>query len=328
MQVSSILQGGYAHALSRKWQARRSLEKNMFMYPIFITDDPTASVEIPTLPGQRRWGVDRLEEFLGPLVEKGLSSVILFGVPLNAEKDERGTPADDAQGPVIQAIEKLRKTFPSLYVAADVCLCEYTSHGHCGILNHDHTINTEPSVERIAQVALSYAEAGAHCVAPSDMMDGRILGIKRKLIDAGFGNKVTLMSYSAKFASGLYGPFRDAAGSAPSFGDRKCYQLPPQAKGLARRAIVRDVNEGADIIMVKPALPYLDVIADASELAPDHPIACYQVSGEYAMVVAGANAGIYDLKAMAFETTESMVRAGATVILSYFTPQFLDWLET
>ncbi|KIM31288.1 hypothetical protein M408DRAFT_327549 [Serendipita vermifera MAFF 305830] len=327
MQVSSILQGGYAHPLSRKWQARRSLEKNMFMYPIFITDDPSASVEIPTLPGQRRWGVDRLEEFLGPLVKKGLSSVILFGVPLNAAKDDCGTPADDLEGPVIQAIKLLRKSFPELYVAADVCLCEYTSHGHCGILNHDHTINTEPSVERISQVALSYAQAGVHCVAPSDMMDGRILGIKRKLIDNGFGNKVTLMSYSAKFASGLYGPFRDAAGSAPSFGNRKCYQLPPQAKGLARRAITRDVNEGADIIMVKPALPYLDVINDASQLAPDHPIACYQVSGEYAMVVAGANAGVYDLKDMAFETSESMVRAGATLILSYFTPQFLDWLD-
>lgn len=299
----------------------------MFMYPIFVTDDPTASVEIPTLPGQRRWGVDRLEEFLAPLVKKGLASVILFGVPMKAEKDDRGTPADDAQGPVVQAIKHLRKTFPELYVAADVCLCEYTDHGHCGILNRDRTINTAPSVERIAQVALSYAEAGAHCVAPSDMMDGRILGIKKTLIGNGFGNKVTLMSYSAKFASGLYGPFRDAAGSAPSFGDRKCYQLPPQAKGLARRAITRDVNEGADIIMVKPALPYLDVIADASQLAPDHPVACYQVSGEYAMVVAGANAGIYNLKDMAFETSESMVRAGATLILSYFTPQFLDWLD-
>lgn len=299
----------------------------MFMYPIFITDDPSAKVDIPTLPGQSRWGVDRLEEFLGPLVKKGLSSVILFGVPLKAQKDEKGTPADDTEGPVIQAIRRIRSAFPSLYVATDVCLCEYTSHGHCGILNHDHTINTEPSTERLAQVALSYAQAGAHCVAPSDMMDGRILAIKRKLIDAGYGNKVTLMSYAAKFASGLYGPFRDAAGSAPSFGDRKCYQLPPQAKGLARRAIIRDVNEGADIIMVKPALPYLDVISDASELAPDHPVACYQVSGEYAMVVAGANAGVYDLKAMAFETTESMVRAGATLILSYFTPQFLDWLD-
>ncbi|KAH0827407.1 hypothetical protein J3R83DRAFT_4063 [Lanmaoa asiatica] len=282
----------------------------MFMYPIFITDNPDARVVIPTLPGQRRWGVNQLESFLGPLVQKGLTSVILFGVPFKCEKDERGSPADDPEGPVIQAIQKIRTLFPELYIACDVCLCEYTSHGHCGLLHPDGTIHTEPSVTRIAEVALNYARAGAHCVAPSDMMDGRIQMIKRSLIDAGFGNRCTLMSYSAKFASGLYGPFRDAAGSAPSFGDRKCYQLPPTAKGLARRAIVsgissesgqRDVIEGADIIMVKPALPYLDIIADAAQLAADHPIACYQVSGEFAMVHAGAKAGVYDLKAMAFE---------------------------
>ncbi|KAI0062190.1 tetrapyrrole biosynthesis porphobilinogen synthase [Artomyces pyxidatus] len=299
----------------------------MLMYPIFITDDPSAQVEIPSLPGQCRWGVDRLEEFIGPLVKKGLKSVILFGVPLSCEKDGRGTPADDPNGPVILAIKKLRQLFPSLYIATDVCLCEYTSHGHCGLLHEDGSINSAPSADRIAEVALAYAEAGAHCVAPSDMMDGRIKAIKRKLIDGGFGNRCLLMSYSAKFASGLYGPFRDAAGSAPSFGDRKCYQLPPSAKGLARRAIQRDMAEGADIIMVKPALPYLDILADAAQLAPDHPLAAYQVSGEYAMVVAGARAGVYDLRAMAFETTESIVRAGATLILTYFTPQFLDWLD-
>jgi porphobilinogen synthase len=299
----------------------------MFMYPIFITDDPAASVEIPSLPGQRRWGVDRLEGFLAPLVKNGLKSVILFGVPLQCEKDARGTPADDPNGPVILAIRKLCTLFPDLYIAADVCLCEYTSHGHCGVLNEDGTINTPPSVERIAEVAVSYAKAGAHCVAPSDMMDGRIRAIKRGLMNAGLANKCTLMAYSAKFASSLYGPFRDAAGSAPSFGNRKCYQLPPAARGLARRALVRDANEGADIIMVKPAMPYLDIIADAARLTPDHPLACYQVSGEYAMIVAGAEKGVYELKTMAFESVESMVRAGATLILSYFTPQFLDWLN-
>jgi len=157
-------------------------------------------------------------------------------------------------------------------------------------------------------------------------MDGRIKAIKRGLMDAGLGNKCTLMSYSAKFASSLYGPFRDAAGSAPSFGNRKCYQLPPTARGLARRAIQRDTVEGADIIMVKPAMPYLDIIADAAELSPGQPVACYQVSGEYAMVHAGAAAGVYDLKTMAFESVEGMVRAGATIILSYFTPDFLEWL--
>ncbi|KAA1469326.1 tetrapyrrole biosynthesis porphobilinogen synthase [Dentipellis sp. KUC8613] len=327
MEISSVLQGGYAHPLSREWQSRRKIDKSMLMYPIFITDDPKAHVEIPSLPGQARWGVDRLEEFLGPLVKKGLKSVILFGVPLNCVKDDRGTPADDPEGPVILAIKKLRTLFPDLYIACDVCLCEYTDHGHCGLLHEDGTIRSEVSALRIGEVALSYAKAGAHCVAPSDMMDGRIRAIKRALIDAGYGNKCLLMSYSAKFASGLYGPFRDAAGSAPSFGNRKCYQLPPAAKGLARRAIQRDMGEGADIIMVKPALPYLDILADAAQLAPDYPLAAYQVSGEYAMVVAGARAGVYDLRAMAFETTESIVRAGATIILTYFTPQFLDWLD-
>ncbi|KAF8503703.1 tetrapyrrole biosynthesis porphobilinogen synthase [Russula emetica] len=327
LDISSVLQGGYNHPLSRQWQSRRGLDKSMFMYPIFVTDDPTACVDIPSLPGQSRWGVDRLENFIGPLVQKGLRSVIIFGVPLKCEKDARGTPADDPQGPVILAIKKLRALFPPLFIATDVCLCEYTSHGHCGFLHEDGTINATPSAERIAEVALAYAKAGAHCVAPSDMMDGRIKAIKRKLIDDGLGNRCLLMSYSAKFASGLYGPFRDAAGSAPSFGNRKCYQLPPGAKGLARRAIQRDTTEGADIIMVKPALPYLDILADAAQLAPDYPLAAYHVSGEYAMIVAGARAGVYDLRVMAFETTESIVRAGATLILSYFTPQFLDWLE-
>ncbi|KAI0093172.1 tetrapyrrole biosynthesis porphobilinogen synthase [Irpex rosettiformis] len=327
LDISSVLQGGYQHPLSRSWQAKRTLTKEMFMYPIFVTDDPNARVEIDSLPGQCRWGVDRLEEFIGPLVLKGLKSVILFGVPLKCTKDAKGSPADDPNGPVILAIKKLQSLYPSLYIACDVCLCEYTLNGHCGITLKDGTIDSLPSAARIAEVALAYAKAGAHCVAPSDMMDGRIKTIKRALIDNGLGNKVTLMSYSAKFASALYGPFRDAAGSAPSFGDRKCYQLPPAGKGLARRAIQRDVVEGADIIMVKPALPYLDVIQDAVELAQDHPIACYQVSGEFAMIHAGAKAGVYDLRTMAFEASESFVRAGCTLILSYFTPDFLDWLD-
>ena len=221
----SVLQGGYQHPLPRSWQHNKTLTKSTLMYPIFITDDPEASVVIKALPGQRRWGVNRLEGFIGPLVNKGLRSVILFGVPFNCvkvrsdshsmpslvltfPKDPVGTPADDQQGPVILAIKKLKELYPSLYIACDVCLCEYTSHGHCGVLNEDGTINTLPSVKRLADVALAYAKAGADCVAPSDMMDGRILAMKRRLIDAGYGNKCTLMSYSAKFASSLYGPFR------------------------------------------------------------------------------------------------------------------------
>lgn len=271
--------------------------------------------------------MDRLSEFLGPLVERGLQSVILFGVPVLKQKDATGTLADDVDGPVIQAIRYLREHFPSLYVAADVCLCEYTSHGHCGILFEDGSVNNEESTKRLAQVAVAYAKAGAHCVAPSDMMDGRISSISTALRAAGLGGKTTLMAYSAKFASGMYGPFREAVASAPAFGDRRCYQLPPQARGLARRAIARDVAEGADIIMVKPSLPYLDIIRDASELAPDYPLACYQVSGEYAMLHAAAAAGVSDLRRVVEESMTSMMRAGASIILTYFTPELLEWLD-
>lgn len=300
----------------------------MFIYPLFISDIENDETLIPSLPGQYRRGLNKLVPFLEPLVRKGLRSVILFGVPLKpGTKDALGTAADDPNGPVIQAIRLLRQRFPQLYICVDVCLCEYTSHGHCGILKDDATLNNQLSVDRISDVAIAYALAGAHCVAPSDMNDGRIQAIKAKLIEEGIAHKTTLMSYAAKFSGCLYGPFRDAAGSAPSFGDRKCYQLPPGGRGLARRAILRDIEEGADIIMVKPAAQYLDIISDAKERSEGRPIAAYHVSGEYAMVHAAAKAGVFDLKAMAFEVTEGILRAGATIIVSYFTPDFLDWLE-
>ncbi|CAD6910134.1 unnamed protein product [Tilletia controversa] len=329
MEPSSFLHASYAHPLTRSLQSQsRALTKDMFMYPIFITDDPDAAIELASMPGQRRWGVNRLEDFLGPLVKKGLKSVILFGVPTKTPKDDRGSLADDPSTPVILALQKLSVLFPSLYLATDVCLCEYTSHGHCGVLHPDGTINNAPSIERLAEVAVAYARAGAHCVAPSDMMDGRVGAIKRALIREGLASRTTLMAYSAKFASSLYGPFRDAVDSTPSFGDRKCYQLPPHARGLARRAITRDLSEGADIIMVKPGLPYLDILSEArSELAKDVPLAVYQVSGEFAMIHAGARAGVYELRRMAEETAVSMVRAGATLLLTYFTPDFLEWLD-
>ena len=300
----------------------------MLIYPLFITDNPNEFTPIPSLPNQNRLGLNKLISFITPLVQKGLRSVILFGVPLApTAKDALGTAADDPEGPVIQAIQLLRRNFPQLFIVADVCLCEYTSHGHCGILRDDGSLNNAMSVERISDVAMAYAHAGAHCVAPSDMNDGRIRAIKLKLIEAGLSHQVTLMSYAAKFSGCLYGPFRDAAGSCPSFGDRKCYQLPPGGRGLARRAIARDIQEGADIIMVKPASSYLDIISDAKEIAKDMPIAAYQVSGEYAMLHAGAKAGVYDLKQMAFESTEGILRAGAGIVISYFTPEFLDWLS-
>ena len=327
--ISSQLHGGYSHPLARSWQAERQLTKSMLIYPLFISDNPTEESAIPSLPNQSRRGIARLLPFIEPLVARGLRSVLLFGVPTSPQsKDPLGTAADDPSGPVIQAIRLLRSRFPALYIIADVCLCEYTSHGHCGILREDGSLHNALSVERISDVALAYAHAGAHCVAPSDMNDGRIRAIKLKLIEDGIAHQTLLMSYSAKFSGCLYGPFRDAAGSAPSFGDRKCYQLPPGGRGLAHRAIQRDIAEGADVIMIKPASSYLDIISDAKRIGPDLPIAAYQVSGEFAMIHAAAKAGVFDLRQMATESTEGILRAGATIVVSYFTPEFLTWLSS
>ncbi|MCJ1246071.1 Aminolevulinate dehydratase [Trapelia coarctata] len=327
--ISSQLHGGYSHPLTRSWQAERQLTKSMLIYPLFISDKDDEETLIPSLPDQMRRGISKLVPHLEPLVRKGLRSVILFGVPLKAgTKDALGTAADDPKGPVIQSIRLLRAKFPNLYIVADVCLCEYTSHGHCGILREDGSLNNQLSVDRISDVAMAYAEAGAHCVAPSDMNDGRIRAIKLKLIEAGIAHRISLMSYAAKFSGCLYGPFRDAAGSSPSFGDRKCYQLPPGGRGLARRAIRRDIDEGADVIMVKPASAYLDIISDAKDIGKDMPIAAYQVSGEFAMIHAAAKAGVFDMKEMALESLQGILRAGATIVVTYWTPQCLDWLET
>lgn len=325
--ISSILHGGYHYGTTRAWQAERTLQKTSLMYPIFIIDDPDKVEPIPSMPGQYRWGLNKLKSFLEPLVAKGLCSVILFGVPLIASKDSTGTNADTPSSPVVAGIQLLRREFPDLLVACDVCLCEYTDHGHCGILREDGTLDNVLSVRRIAEVAVNYARAGAQVVAPSDMMDGRVKAIKQGLIDSGLAHKTLLMAYSAKFSGAFYGPFREAAGSAPQHGDRKCYQLPPGARGLARRAIQRDMAEGADVIMVKPGMPYLDIVREAADLAKDHPIAVYQVSGEYSMLWRSAEAGVFELKAAVMESLEGFLRAGATVVLSYYTPQVLEWLN-
>lgn len=276
--------------------------------------------------------------------------MILFGVPLAPDaKDPTGSKASHPDSPVVRSIKAIKKAFPHLFVMTDVCLCEYTSHGHCGVLNQDGTLNQVESVKRIAATAIDYALAGADCVAPSDMNDGRIKGIKQGLIDTGIAHKIMVMSYAAKFSGCLYGPFREgkypiissssrfrltchltiAAGSTPSFGDRKCYQLPVGGRGLARRAILRDLAEGADAIMVKPSSAFLDIISDAAELAKNVPIATYQVSGEYAMIHAAAEKGVFDLKEMATQTLDGILRAGATIIVSYFTEQILNegWLD-
>ncbi|MEE6504736.1 hypothetical protein FKM82_005322 [Ascaphus truei] len=238
MQADSILHSGYFHPVLRSWQTTAtSFDASNLMYPIFVTDSPDAIELIPSLPGQARYGINKLEGLLRPLVEDGLKCVLIFGVPSKVTKDDRGSAADADDTPAIQAIRKIRATFPELLIACDVCLCPYTSHGHCGILREDGTIQNETSCQRLAEVAVAYARAGCHVIAPSDMMDGRIGAIKKALIALDLGNKVSVMSYSAKFASCFYGPFRDAAQSKPASGDRKCYQLPPGARGLALRAV-------------------------------------------------------------------------------------------
>ncbi|OON14012.1 porphobilinogen synthase, partial [Opisthorchis viverrini] len=271
--------------------------------------NPDAYELIPSLLDQKRVGVNRLREYLGPLIKRKLSAVLLFGAAVRSEdKDSVGSMGDSQSGPVISAVRLLKQEFPSLVVICDVCLCAYTDHGHCGelctlfymspagILFEDGSIDPGSSVDRLAQVACAYAKAGADIVAPSDMMDGRVKAIKEAIRSIGLSEKVAVMSYSAKFASSFYGPFRDAADSAPAFGDRRCYQLPPGSRGLAIRAA-----EGADIIMVKPGTPYLDILNEVRQQLPYHPLAVYHVSGEYAMLMHAAKAGAVDLKRAGLE---------------------------
>ncbi|XP_028664584.1 delta-aminolevulinic acid dehydratase [Erpetoichthys calabaricus] len=327
-QAASVLHSGYFHPTLRAWQTcNTSFSPDSLIYPIFITDIADGVEPIASLPGQARYGVNKLEGMVQPLVDKGLKCVLLFGVPSQMTKDDHGSAANSENTPVIQAIKKLRSSFPQLLIACDLCLCPYTSHGHCGILRDDGTLDNDASCLRLAEVALSYAEAGCHIIAPSDMMDGRVGAIKQALLSNNLGNKVSVMSYSAKFASCFYGPFRDAAQSKPAFGDRRCYQLPPGARGLAIRAVDRDVQEGADMLMVKPGMPYLDIIREVKDKHPTHPLAVYHVSGEFAMLWHGAQAGAFDLRTAVMEALTAFRRAGADIIITYYVPQLLDWLK-
>jgi len=284
---------------------------------------------ISSLPGQYQWSVDRLPELLDPLITLGLRSVILFGVvtdeSVKTRNAERALAADN---PVIRALQVLREKYPTLYRICDVCMCQYTSHGHCGILTKDDDtgvhIKQEESTALLAEIALHYAQAGAQMVAPSDMIDGRVAAIKELLTLKSFGRTVPVMAYSAKFASAFYGPFRAAANSKPLQGDRRCYQLPVGAAGLAKRAILRDITEGADFVMVKPGGSYLDIIHMAKQ-ETDVPICVYQVSGEYAMLITAAQAGIFSLCEGVMESITAFRRAGADIIITYFTPQLLTW---
>jgi porphobilinogen synthase len=330
MEASHVLHSGYFNDTLRSWHGSNSLLNiTQLIYPVFVTDliPDESSEEIPNFPDQRRYGVDALIEHLSPLVNKGLRTILLFGVTTSSNKSPTGEYASSKESPVRRCIPQLCAKFPSLTIAVDLCLCGYTSHGHCGILKTNGTIDNQASIERIAEIALNLAQDGAHIIAPSDMMDGRIGAIKNILLTNNLASSVAVLSYSSKFASCFYGPFRDAAQSAPSSGNRRAYQLPAASTGLAIRAAERDVSEGADMLMVKPGGPFLDIIKEVKQHFPHHPLAVYQVSGEYAMLWHAARANAFELRAAVIESLMGMRRAGADILITYFTPQLLDWLK-
>ena len=294
------------------------LDLDSFVMPLFVAPEALRNDE---LPGMSRFTVDGVVREVEDLVRLGVQSVILFGIP--ESKDEQATGAWEDDGIVQRALRELRPRFPELVLLTDVCLCEYTSHGHCGVIV-DGEVHNDQSVELLARTAVSHVEAGADVVAPSDMMDGRVHAIRDALDDHGF-ETTPILAYSAKYASAFYGPFREAAGSTPSFGDRRGYQMDPANVREALRECELDIDEGADAIMIKPALPYLDVIRAARD-AFDVPIGAYNVSGEYAMVKAAARAGWLDERQAAMESLTAITRAGADLILSYWTKDLASWL--
>jgi porphobilinogen synthase len=297
-------------------ETRLSLED--FVMPLFVAPEALPN---EALPGMARHTVDGLVREVDELASLGVQALLLFGIP--EEKDEEGSGAWDEDGIIQSALRELRPRFPELVLLTDVCLCEYTSHGHCGVIEDGEVVN-DASLELLARTAVSHVEAGADCVAPSDMMDGRV-GAIREALDAGDHQEIPILAYSAKYASAFYGPFREAAGSAPSFGDRRGYQMDPANVREALREIELDIAEGADAVMVKPALPYLDVIRAARELY-EHPLAAYSVSGEYAMLKAAAAQGWLDERQAALESLTAIKRAGADFVITYWTKQLATWL--
>ena len=284
-----------------------------FIYPVFVCPGQGVKMEIGSMPGNYRWSVDTLVEEARAVEALGIGGILLFGIP--ESKDERGSSAYDDQGIVQQACRALKRETKNLMVVTDVCLCEYTSHGHCGIVRGEEVCN-DPTLELLARMALSHAKAGADIVAPSDMMDGRVREIRSSLDENGFQN-VPILSYAVKYASGYYGPFREAADSAPAFGDRRSHQMDPANAREALREVEADIEEGADIIMVKPAGPYLDIIRMLRDRFPV-PLAAYQVSGEYSALVAAGRNGWLDLPRVMMESLTGIRRAGADIILTYF----------
>ncbi len=299
------------------------LRASSLVAPIFVCEGLAGRAPIAAMPGVERLGIGETVAEAGELTALGIPAVLLFGLP--TEKDESGSAAWDDEGAVQLAARAIKDACPELLVITDVCLCEYTSHGHCGVLRSDGVVDNDASVELLARVAVSHARAGADIVAPSDMMDGRVGALRAELDGEGFGD-VAMMAYSAKYASAFYGPFREAADCAPAFGDRPGYQIDPGNGREALREALLDADEGADMLMVKPALPYLDVIA-AIRSATRLPLAAYHVSGEYAMVKAAAAAGAIEERAIVLETLTSIRRAGADVIITYHAKDAARWLR-
>lgn len=305
----------------RRLVRENSLQLNDLIYPLFIEDGKEIETDIPSMPGIKRYSLDRISKELDEVAALNIPAVLLFGIP--SSKDEIGSQTWNEQGIIQQAIRYIKKQYPQLYVITDVCFCEYTSHGHCGII-HDKDVDNDATLVNLAKQVVSHARAGADMVAPSGMMDGMIAAIREALDQTGFHN-LPVMSYAVKYASAYYGPFRDAADSTPSFGDRRTYQMDPSNRDEALREANFDDQEGADILMVKPALSYLDIIRDIKNNF-DRPVACYNVSGEYSMIKAAAEKGWIDEEKVMMESLLSMKRAGADIIITYFAKDVAKYL--
>ncbi len=289
------------------------LSPECMIYPIFVCPGGNVKREVSSMPGQFNLSIDNAVNVAREAEQAGIAGILLFGIP--EEKDELGSDAFNEDGIIQKALRAIRENVRDLLLVTDICLCEYTSHGHCGVIRHGDVEN-DPTLKLLADSAVSHVRAGADIVAPSDMMDGRVAAIRRALDDDGFSG-TPIMSYAAKYASGFYGPFREAAGSTPKFGDRRTYQMDPPNAREALREIALDIEEGADIVMVKPALAYLDVISQARERF-DVPLAAYQVSGEYSMIEAAARAGWIERERIILETTTAIKRAGADILITYY----------
>jgi porphobilinogen synthase len=297
-----------------------------FIYPYFVVEGEGVRDEISTMPGIYRFSIDTLVEDVKECYALGIDKVLLFGVIEDHLKDERGSLAYAEDALVCRAVKAIKAAQPEVCVITDVCLCEYTSHGHCGLL-HDHDVENDSTLPLLAEMAYVHAKAGADFVAPSAMMDGQIEALDKRLREAGLRDKCKILAYSAKYASAFYGPFRDAADSAPAFGDRKTYQMDYRTHDQGLEEIAADIEEGADWTMVKPAMPYLDMIARGVERFPNIPMVAYQVSGEYSMLKAAAKLGYLDEQRVVFESLIAIKRAGAQYIISYYAKQYMENLK-